>query len=92
MHLERSAATPSVEKSATNAHVPHEHEEVERHPLTFHTADTLLDFVTTRWREHWVTTDVWDEDVLDVFLRRPFFLLVSVDAPVTLRYERFKAR
>ncbi|KAL1629601.1 Deoxycytidine monophosphate (dCMP) deaminase [Diplodia seriata] len=53
---------------------------------------SLIDFVTKKWQDRWVTTDIWDEDVVDALLRRPFFLLVSVDAPVTLRWERFKAR
>ena len=92
LHLERTASTPSVEKSASNTTVPHEQSEDDGNGLSFRTADALLDYVTARWKEHWVTTDVWDEEVLDVFLRRPFFLLVSVDAPVTLRYERFKER
>lgn len=60
--------------------------------VSFEDVETLLDFVTKRWRERWVTTDVWDEHVLEVLLRRPFFFLVSVDAPVTVRWERFKAR
>ena len=92
LRLQRTASTPSVEKSASNAHVPHEDGEDAEDAVSFRTAEALLDYVTARWREHWVTTDVWDEEVLDVFLRRPFFLLVSVDAPVTMRWERFKAR
>jgi dCMP deaminase len=92
LRLERTAGTPSVEKSASNAHVPHEDGADEVHAVTFQTAEALLDYVTARWREHWVTTDVWDEEVLDIFLRRPFFLLVSVDAPVTVRWDRFRAR
>lgn len=59
---------------------------------TFTTIDALLDFVTLRWRENWVTTDIWDESVVDALLRRPFFLLVSVDAPVSIRWQRFKDR
>jgi len=59
---------------------------------TFADVDSLLDFVTKRWQERWVTTDIWDESVLDALLRRPFFLLVSIDAPVSVRWERFKAR
>lgn len=51
-----------------------------------------MHFVTLRWRERWVTTDMWDEAVADTLLRRPFFLLVSVDAPVSIRWERFKAK
>ncbi|KAF7504761.1 hypothetical protein GJ744_001762 [Endocarpon pusillum] len=60
--------------------------------LTFPDVDSLLDFVTRRWREHWVLTDIHAESTLDLLLRRPFFLLVSVDAPISLRYTRFSAR
>ena len=59
---------------------------------TFPNVDSLLDFVTLRWRERFVTTDIWDETVVDALLKRPFFLLVSVDAPVSVRWQRFKAR
>lgn len=58
----------------------------------FPNVDALLDFVTLRWREPWVTTDIWDEGVVEALLRRPFFLLVSVDAPVSVRWQRFKDR
>ncbi|KAJ5172255.1 histidine biosynthesis bifunctional protein hisB [Penicillium capsulatum] len=50
--------------------------------FVFETADALLDFVTKRWSQRWVTTDIADEATLDRFILRPFFLLVSVDAPV----------
>ncbi|KAF4989760.1 hypothetical protein FGRMN_8911 [Fusarium graminum] len=58
----------------------------------FSTAEELLDFVTKRWRSRFVTTDIPTEAVLDVFLRRPFFLLISVDAPLTVRWRRFQNR
>ena len=60
--------------------------------LTFPDVDSLLDFVTKRWREHWVLTDIHDEATLELLLRRPFFLLLSIDAPISLRYRRFVAR
>jgi len=60
--------------------------------LTFPDVDSLLDFVTKRWREHWVLTDIWDDITLELLLRRPFFLLLSIDAPVGVRYSRFSAR
>jgi dCMP deaminase len=59
---------------------------------TFEDVETLLHFVTKRWREQWVTNTIWDEAVLDALQHRPFFLLVSVDAPITLRWERFRKR
>jgi dCMP deaminase len=60
--------------------------------FTFANVDSLLDFVTLRWQERWVTTDIWDSEVVDTLLRRPFFLLVSVDAPVSVRWKRFTDR
>lgn len=62
------------------------------HLPIFETAASLLDFVTKRWQQRWVTTDIWNEGVVDVFRRRPCFLLVSVDAPVSLRWKRLKDR
>ncbi|XP_014559662.1 hypothetical protein COCVIDRAFT_35187 [Bipolaris victoriae FI3] len=59
---------------------------------TFQDVDSLLDFVTLRWRERWVTTDIWDASVVDALLKRPFFLLVSVDAPVKVRWQRYHDR
>ncbi|KAK2762821.1 Deoxycytidine monophosphate (dCMP) deaminase [Arachnomyces sp. PD_36] len=61
-------------------------------PRTFHTISEMLEFVTPRWRERWITTDLWDASTLDQLLLRPFFLLVSVDAPVSLRWKRFSDR
>lgn len=60
--------------------------------FVFDTADALLDFATKRWQGRWVTTDIADGLTLDRFLLRPFFLLVSVDAPVSLRWKRFSDR
>ena len=65
---------------------------VTSNTLVFDNASSLLEYVTKQWQRRWVTTDVWNESVLDVFLRRPSFLLVSVDAPVSLRWRRLKER
>jgi dCMP deaminase len=91
LRLARTVQTPAVEKSESDTRVPHDDVD-EKNELHFNTAEELLDFVTLNWLEKWVTTDVWDETVLDVLSRRPSFLLISVDAPVSMRWERFKAR
>ncbi len=39
-----------------------------------------------------MTTDIASEAVLDIFSRRPFFLLISVDAPVGVRWRRARRR
>lgn len=60
--------------------------------FVFDSVDSLLEFVTKRWRERWVITDIWDSNIVDRLLVRPFFLLVSVDAPVSIRWQRFRNR
>ena len=67
-------------------------DEASASSLSFENVDQMLHHVTHRWQEHWVTTDIWDESMLDKLLMRPFFLLVSVDAPVLVRWERWKER
>ncbi|KAI5807487.1 cytidine deaminase-like protein [Peziza echinospora] len=67
-------------------------DEQGRGAICFFSAEDLLDYVTKRWRDRFVTTDIWDEKVLEILLRRPFFILVSVDAPVSVRWRRYKAR
>ncbi|KAI9167770.1 Deoxycytidylate deaminase [Paramyrothecium foliicola] len=59
---------------------------------SFDTPEEMLDFVTRRWRSRFVTTDIPTEAVLDVYTRRPFFLLLSIDAPLTVRWQRFRQR
>jgi dCMP deaminase len=52
----------------------------------------LLAYVTANWQQHWVIAELWDYDAVEIFSRRPFFLLVSIDAPITLRYARHAER
>lgn len=59
---------------------------------SFFDVDSLLEFVTKTWKQRWVMTDIWNEEILEHLLRRPFFILVSVDAPVSLRWKRFRER
>ncbi len=92
LFIKKTIPTPSVEKSADDAYIPSNNDKTLRADQTFATAEALMDFVTKRWRSRWVTTDIWDESVLEILLRRPFFILVSIDAPVSLRWQRFKDR
>ncbi|KAI2640240.1 cytidine deaminase-like protein [Xylaria nigripes] len=65
---------------------------VKSSPPVFANAGDLLDFVTKHWRSRWVTTDIHSEAILDTLSRRPFFILISVDAPVMVRWRRYQAR
>lgn len=57
--------------------------------LVFESPKALLGFVTAGWGKNFVVTDVSClGDELEGFLRRPFFLLISVDAPTGIRWAR----
>lgn len=79
-----------MEKSASDAHVP----EKDEHPsaISFSCIDGLLDWVTANWQGNYVTTSVHDESIVDSLSRRPFFILVHVEAPISVRWQRFKDR
>ncbi|WRT66944.1 uncharacterized protein IL334_003909 [Kwoniella shivajii] len=60
--------------------------------LTFSSPSTLLDFITRNWLSHHVTTDLRTYEEIDPFVKRPFFLCVSLDGPILTRYEREQSR
>ena len=60
--------------------------------IRFDSMAEMADYVTQRWTEHFVTVDICTPDDLAVIAKRPFFLLVSVDAPLILRWSRYNAR
>ena len=94
-HISSSSAAPADEREQKLNHarlLPSVTDQRGTRGLTFPDVDSLLEFVTKRWREHWVLTDIYDEATLEMLLRRPFFLLVNVDAPVGLRFRRFNHR
>lgn len=59
---------------------------------TFSTADDMLDYVTRAWRGRWVTLDLRTWDRAEPFLKRPFFMVVHVEAPLGARYARESRR
>jgi len=58
----------------------------------FGTIEQLVEYATKNWRENLVTTDIVREDELEVLTKRPFFLLVSIDAPMMTRWARYRER
>lgn len=83
----KQAQDGSDETGTPNA--PHKRG-TRRPSLSFTTSDELLEHVTQRWRDRWVTTGPMSKDVLDTYSRRPFFLLISVDAPLLVRWARYQ--
>ncbi|KAG6337078.1 hypothetical protein ID866_2031 [Astraeus odoratus] len=60
--------------------------------LVFTSAAELLDYVTRHWRSNFVTMDLTSLELIGLFAKRPFFMLVNVDAPLLQRYRRLGPR
>lgn len=54
--------------------------------------ETLLDHATLHWQTNFVTTSIWSQSILSALRRRPFFILLSIDAPISIRWQRFRDR
>lgn len=65
--------------------------EVEK-AAVFASVEDLVYWATWNWKVDCVTTHDLRENELGILMRRPFFLLISVDAPVLVRWTRFKHR
>ncbi|KAI3403232.1 DCD1 [Candida oxycetoniae] len=54
----------------------------------FEDLDSLIEYVTINWQENHVITHIDDITMLRALQKRPFFLHISIDAPIHLRYKR----
>ncbi|KAF9356636.1 Deoxycytidine monophosphate (dCMP) deaminase [Mortierella sp. NVP85] len=60
--------------------------------LEFETISEILDHVTLHWMDHFVTCDVHAVDDIAILRKRPFFLLLSVESPIMIRFRRCVSR
>ena len=60
--------------------------------LDFATPDDMLHFVTAHWRSRFVTLDIDTCALVEMFEKRPFFMLLGVEAPLMQRWHRACAR
>lgn len=58
--------------------------------MAFASPGELLNYVTRQWRKNFVTADLTSSSLVGLFAKRPFFLLVNVDAPLLQRYRRLQ--
>ncbi|KAK4703015.1 dCMP deaminase, partial [Phenoliferia sp. Uapishka_3] len=56
--------------------------------LAFPSSSAFLDFVTQTWRKNYVTTDIRRRTKLEEYAKRPFVAIVSVQAPLGVRFKR----
>jgi dCMP deaminase len=60
--------------------------------LKFSSPSQMLDHVTKNWRSDFVTMDLNTIELVNSFVKRPFFMLLSVDAPILDRFNRAKSK
>jgi len=60
--------------------------------IIFDDTHKLLDFVTSNWNKNYVFFSECISSDLLLLKKRPTFLLISVNAPITKRYQRYKEK
>jgi len=60
--------------------------------LCFSSAQDFLHHATKHWQHNFVTVDLRTRHSVEIFIRRPFFLLLNVDAPIYERFSRSKSK
>lgn len=60
--------------------------------MIFTSFDSLLDHVTENWRSNFVLSHIDDVEMLKALQKRPFFLHLSIDAPLNLRFQRHELK
>ena len=56
--------------------------------LYFASSSDFLAYATLNWRRDFVTTDLREKSQLQEFLKRPFVVVVSIQAPIRVRWLR----
>ncbi|KAF9980810.1 Deoxycytidine monophosphate (dCMP) deaminase [Mortierella antarctica] len=54
----------------------------------FDTIEAMLEHVTLNWMQHFATCDVNTVEGIAILRKRPFFLMLSVESPMMVRYRR----
>ena len=63
---------------------------ISHQDLCFSTPAELLEYVTSNWQNNYVTVDLYTRELVETFIRRPFFNLLCCDAPLMDRFNRSK--
>lgn len=56
--------------------------------LTFKSSSEFLDYSTRNWRQNFVTIDLKNKSKLIEFSKRPFVIIIGIEAPLIIRYSR----
>lgn len=79
-------------KNSIIEYLKENHSFEQLYPQSYACLSDLVDYCTEQWQCNHVITELEKFKDISGLLKRPFFLLVSVDAPPLLRYGRFQKR
>lgn len=60
--------------------------------VRFSDCTEMINYVTANWMDNMVIPDVSVLPNLELFLKRPFFLLITVDASLLVKFNRYKMK
>ncbi|KAJ2864377.1 Deoxycytidine monophosphate (dCMP) deaminase [Coemansia erecta] len=93
IRLDNGTATANEEPRERSAdNLAHNGSGESSDATVFSSAKAIVDFVTPRWTQNYVTTEVTSIVDLHLLRKRPFVLVVGIDAPAVLRYRRYCVR
>ncbi|KAH8835504.1 cytidine deaminase-like protein [Flagelloscypha sp. PMI_526] len=78
-HLSFLSMNFSPANSPITSQIPLHAKHTDR--LAFDNPTSMLDFVTQNWRGNYITEDLTTRAEIETFTKRPFFMLIRVDAP-----------
>lgn len=58
----------------------------------FTSVEDIVDYATRNWRDALVITDILEKSDYESLAKRPFLLLIGVDAPLMTRWHRYQDR
>ncbi|CZT14045.1 related to dCMP deaminase [Ramularia collo-cygni] len=58
----------------------------------FPTIDALLHHATQNWQQNFATTSIHSESIAEKLSTRPFFILLHIDAPISVRWARYQQK
>ncbi|KAJ2008692.1 hypothetical protein H4R26_000011 [Coemansia thaxteri] len=88
LYLSKDQPDPSVSIQNGGVHSCTDSNE----PRVFATVKLLLNYITPRWRQNYVSTDITSPVDLYLMWKRPFAMVVGIDAPTSIRYKRYCAK
>ena len=78
-------------KTHNFTHISLSKSEFKKSEITyFDSATALLEFVMMNWTTHYVLTGLQDARDWQVLRKRPFFLLIAIESPMSLCFERYQ--